>query len=85
MTMTRPLSRPGSHARTFVTRFVGLVESRGVATVAVSNSTRRHPPQSALKRESCAWIQRRAAPMPRVDEIVSEYELRVPNETSAES
>jgi hypothetical protein len=44
--------------------------------------TSRHPPQSAEIRSSSALIQRRAAPMPRVSESVSESVLRVPKPTS---
>ena len=47
-----------------------------------SNATCRRPPESAAHWSSCVLIQRRAAPMPRVSDVSSESELRVPNDTS---
>jgi hypothetical protein len=45
--------------------------------------TWRHPPQSREIFSNSAKIHRRAAPIPRVAETVSDAVCRVPNATSA--
>jgi len=56
---------------------------RGVGpTMSLTYSTSRHPPQAAEMRSNSAFTQRRAAPMPRVWETVSERVWRVPKPTS---
>ena len=72
-------------ASTFTTLAEARCGCRATWTTAASYSTRRQPPQSRLVCCSCAWSHRRAAPMPRVLDIVSEKVFRVPNDTRAES
>src|SRR5215207_5295802 len=57
----------------------------GTAIIAASYSTRRQPPHSRATAESWPCSHRRAAPTPRVADIVSDRVLRVPKATSVES
>ncbi len=70
---------PGSTASTSMIS-VGL-GMRSPETTSVGVSMRRHPPQPAPMASKRAFTQRRAAPMPRVSEVVSERVWRVPKPT----
>src|SRR4249919_1545272 len=50
--------------------------------VSLTSSTSRQPPHCAEMRSNSACTQRRAAPMPRVFDFVSDRVCRVPNATS---
>jgi hypothetical protein len=50
--------------------------------VSLTSITCRQPPHCAEMRSNSAWTQRRAAPMPRVFDFVSDRVWRVPNATS---
>ena len=69
------------------TRFVNVVATlpgtRSLAsTRCSSNATCSRPPDAFEQPSSSPLIQRRAAPMPRVGDCVSEAVWRVPNDTS---
>ncbi len=81
MTITRSGSVvPRWIASTSITS-VGLGTRRPV-TVSAGVSTVRHPPQSLDMAANSAATQRRAAPMPRVGDLVSDRVWRVPKDTS---
>src|SRR5215218_2628250 len=85
MTTTRVVSRPGRMPSTFTTLALMPAGCLGTAIMPASYSTRRQPPQSRAMAESRACSHRRAAPMPRVAERVSESVFLVPKATSVES
>lgn len=69
-------------ARTFTTSVSRVKRLSAAVTMVDCVETSRHPPQASEMRLNSASVQRRAAPMPRVSDSVSDMVLRVPKLTS---